>query len=271
MRASRPGVVLTAIAVAMSMVLVLNTGADASSQGRESGSAPREICVPLPGAPCLPTPPTPPPPDPCQIVPGSCSGPTPSVTATPTPPDICSAVPGLCPTASPTASATPTSTAAGGTSGGGSGTTGTGTGTTTTSSGTGTTTTGTGTGTTGTGTGTTATGTSASKNTNFRGLITKVSVARSRRSASVRVLCPEGTPGCVIALQNAAAASTTKKAKWLALMPGTSKTVTFKLSPATARKLKRRGGRIYFTASTLGSSLEPTTRSATVKKPKKRR
>lgn len=108
--------------------------------------------------------------------------------------------------------------------------------------------------------------------TAYRATISKVTTAKSRKSARVTVRCPASAPkGCLVQVAGKVADRRAFSTKNVLLLRGTSKTITAKLTKTAAKRLKARGGSLRLTASTVQSSLGSASKTVKVKAPRKRR
>lgn len=118
-----------------------------------------------------------------------------------------------------------------------------------------------------------ARGTAAGKAfTGYRARVGKAKLSKTRRSARMRVVCPASSPkGCYVRLTAKVAGRKAAKPKLVLLGRNSAQTVTVRLTKSAAKRLKRRGGKLRMTALTALSSLPQSTKTTTVKRPKKRR
>ena len=77
--------------------------------------------------------------------------------------------------------------------------------------------------------------------------------------------------GCLVKVSGTVAGQRAIPSLTLALPRGASTPITVKLSKSTAKRLKKKGGSLRFTAQTALSSLPSDSMSVTVKRPKKKR
>lgn len=119
-----------------------------------------------------------------------------------------------------------------------------------------------GTGTAG-GTGGTGTGTKAPTFTAFHAKVQKVKVAKNRRSAKLRISCPAIAPGCIVVVTGKVLGMTAFKQKGVAVTPGKTRGVKVKLARGARLQLRsRKGGRLKVTATTIGSTIGPASKSS---------
>ncbi len=103
----------------------------------------------------------------------------------------------------------------------------------------------------------------------FRATISSLKVAKNRKSVKVKLRCPAtAAPACGVLLSNKLAGKSAAKTQLLAVMPGQTKTVTVKLKKAASNRLSSKGGKLKFSALTVGSALASTTKTAKVAAPK---
>lgn len=131
--------------------------------------------------------------------------------------------------------------------------------------------TGSATGTTGTKPGSSGAAAKPGVSTAFRARVTRVKVASTRRTAKVSVACPASAPGCAVALTGKVNSRKAFKTRALAIKPGASAAVKVKLARSAAKRLRAKGGKLKVTATTGYSSLAPSSKTAKVSKPRRRR
>lgn len=108
-------------------------------------------------------------------------------------------------------------------------------------------------------------GTPGSQQAPSRATIASLKVSSNRRGVKVKLRCPAAAAtSCKVTLSGRLAGRKAASAKTSAVARGTSKTVTMKLTAATAQRLKRKGGRLRISARTVGSSQSPVSRTVTV-------
>lgn len=94
-----------------------------------------------------------------------------------------------------------------------------------------------------------------------RATIVSLKVAKNRASVKVKLKCPaSASSSCKIKLSGKLASKKAASNKSSTVARGSSKTVTVKLTKATARKLRSKGGKLRISAKTVGSSLAAVSR-----------
>lgn len=106
--------------------------------------------------------------------------------------------------------------------------------------------------------------------TGYRATLGSLKLAKSRKSAKVKVSCPASAPkGCLVRVTGKVGGKKGTATKDLLLLRNTSQTITVRLSSAAVKRLKQKGGTVQLTAKTVQSSLGASSKSARVKAPKK--
>lgn len=100
--------------------------------------------------------------------------------------------------------------------------------------------------------------------------ITSAKVNSKKTSIAITMSCPAAAPkGCYVRITGKLAGSTAFGKKDFLMLRNTTQDATLKLKSSATKRLKKKGGKITLTAATGFQPLGPTTKSATVKKPKK--
>jgi hypothetical protein len=101
--------------------------------------------------------------------------------------------------------------------------------------------------------------------TGYRASVGSIKVAKNRRSAKMTVSCPAAAPvGCVVTLKGVVAGRKAFAGKPFVLLRKAKRTLTTKLSGATTRHLKKKGGSLRVSALTMFSTLPTTTKTVRV-------
>ncbi len=108
--------------------------------------------------------------------------------------------------------------------------------------------------------------------TAYRATLGTLKVSKKRTSVKFSVACPASAPkGCLVKLSGKVAGQRAMPAMTVALPRGSTTPVTVKLNRSTAKRLKKKGGSVQFTAHTALSSLSSVSKSVKVKRPRTKR
>jgi mucin-2 len=108
--------------------------------------------------------------------------------------------------------------------------------------------------------------------TAYRASISTIKVAKKRTSAKFTISCPMSAPkGCLVKVSGTVAGQKAIPSLTLALPRGASAPVTVKLNKSTAKRLRKKGGSLRFSAQTALSTLPTASQIVKVKRPKQKR
>ncbi|WP_026912273.1 hypothetical protein [Patulibacter minatonensis] len=99
-----------------------------------------------------------------------------------------------------------------------------------------------------------------------RARISSVAVGKSRRSVSVKVVCPASAPasGCVVRPSVKLAGSAAKLSRSITVARGTTQTVSAAVPASIAKKVRKSGGRLVVKVLTTGATAGAVTRTVAV-------
>jgi len=106
--------------------------------------------------------------------------------------------------------------------------------------------------------------------TAYRGKVSAIKVAKSRKSARITVSCPASAPkGCLVTLNGVVAGKKAFAQKQVIVLRNAKKAFTVKFTKVAANRLKKKGGSLKVTALTSFSTLAATAKTVKVAKPRK--